>query len=97
MRPFAQLAMEMLRMAVPGLRAVIAGKWQTWDELTIAYPNPTTKKDLLRLWDETTGELQSWWAQIPGNRFHEKIPSLAGQYEGPPLECPGILIYTLFN
>lgn len=99
MRSFAELAMEMLRMAAPGLRAMITGKWQTWKELTIAYPIPNTKKDLLRLWDEAATEIHLWWTRIPGERFHERITTLAGQYEGPAQECPVSLsiLYLIDN
>jgi uncharacterized damage-inducible protein DinB len=86
MRPFSQLAMEMLRMAVAGLKAIISGKWQTWEELTIEHPMPKTKKDLLLSWDKTTSEMYYWWKRIPKERFQEKVISLAGQYEGPSRE-----------
>jgi uncharacterized damage-inducible protein DinB len=99
MRPFAELAMEMVRMAVPGLRAVIGGKWQAWEELTAAYPMPKTKADLLRLWDKTTDDMRSWWVRIPAERFKEKIAALAGQYEGPSQEYPvySCILYLIDN
>jgi len=99
MRPFAELAMEMLRMAVPGLKAMITGKWQTWEELTISHPMPNTKNDILRKWDEVTEEIHWWWNQIPEDRFHEQITSLSGQYEGPTHTCPVFLsiLYLIDN
>lgn len=29
---FAELAMEILRMAAPGLQAMVTGKWKTWED-----------------------------------------------------------------
>jgi uncharacterized damage-inducible protein DinB len=36
----------------------------------------------LRLWDESTGEIDEFWARIPAQRFQETITSF-GQYTGP--------------
>lgn len=91
MRPFAELTIELVRMAVPGLRAVINDRWQTWEELIVEYPTPETKHDLLYVWDNITLELNSWRAR-PADRFHQRITSLAGQYEGPKGKKPAFLI-----
>jgi uncharacterized damage-inducible protein DinB len=88
MRPFAVMAMEVLRMAAQGLRSAITGKWHTWEELETMYPMPETKTELLRLWDEATVEINYWWERIPVECFAANITMLAGQYEGPPVECP---------
>lgn len=82
MRPFAELAMEMVRMGAPGIRGVVVGQWQTWDEVTKAYPTPKTKEELLNLWDRATEQMNSLWPHIPQARFQE-IDKVFGQYEGP--------------
>jgi uncharacterized damage-inducible protein DinB len=67
MRPFAELAMEMIAMATPGIRGVVTGEWTPFKEDN----PPTTKQQLLELWDRTTAELNELWPQIPGHRFQE--------------------------
>src|SRR5687768_9957452 len=47
MRPFSALVMEMLAMAVPGLKGLLTGKWENWSENNA----PSTKEELLTLWD----------------------------------------------
>ncbi len=81
MRPFSELAMEMLRMGAPGIRGVISRKWQTWEELAIDYPEPTKRSELLRLWDEATDQINTLWPQITADRFQE-VDKFFGQYEG---------------
>ncbi len=87
MRPFAALAMEMQGMAVPGIQGVISGVWETSPEI-FNRPAPPTKKELLKLWDETTEEINKLWPQIPPQRFQE-IDVAFGQYKAP-------LYYTIF-
>lgn len=85
MRPFAHLAMEMIRMAGPGLNGIVSRKWEHFDDKKGA---PTTKEGLLKLWDETTEEINTLWPQIEPGRFHE-IDVAFGQWEGP-------IYWTLF-
>ena len=49
MRSFGALAMEMVGMAVPMVRGMVAGEWSAF-----ASPDPRPKKEVLRLWDEST-------------------------------------------
>jgi uncharacterized damage-inducible protein DinB len=81
MRSFAELAMEMVRMGAPGVRGVVVGKWQTWDEVAKSYPTPSTKDELLALWDRATEQINSLWPHIPAERFQE-MDKFFGQYEG---------------
>jgi uncharacterized damage-inducible protein DinB len=81
MRPFAILVMEMLGMAVPGVKGVITGQWDnaaTSGGLSV----PPTKKALLELWDETTEKINELWPQIPAHRFQE-VDLAFGLYEAP--------------
>lgn len=88
MRPFGALAMEMLGMAVPMLRGVVTGKWEYSGS-----PEALPKQEVLRLWDETTRQMDELWSQIPAGRLHETMKAF-GQYEGPVHD---LLLYVIDN
>jgi uncharacterized damage-inducible protein DinB len=88
MRPFSALAIEFIGMAVPSLRGVITGEWSTGDKV-----EARTKADLLRLWDETTAEINALWPKIPTQRFQE-IDTAFGQWKMPMY---GLLLYVIDN
>lgn len=79
MRTFAELALEMINMAGPGVKGVATGSWEKFEADS---PNPKTKEELLKAWDNTTSEIDSYWPQIPAGRFQEMDVAF-GQYEGP--------------
>jgi uncharacterized damage-inducible protein DinB len=81
MRPFAELAMEMIRMGAPGIRGVVTGKWPTFEEVERDFQTPNTRSELLRLWDESTEEINTLWPQISPGRFQEE-DAVFGQYKG---------------
>jgi uncharacterized damage-inducible protein DinB len=83
MRPFAELAWEFIRMAVPIVDGVATGKWEQWSEHKGA--KPTTKIALLRLWDVQTAALDEKFPQIPSYRFHE-VDVAFGQWESSGLK-----------
>jgi uncharacterized damage-inducible protein DinB len=76
MRPFGAFALELLSMAVPMVRGAISGDWSASSSR-----EPRPKKEILRLWDESTTELNALWPQIPARRFHETLTAF-GQYPG---------------
>lgn len=78
MRPFADLVLEMIGMAVPTLTGVATGKWTFGGDGA----KPTSRAELLRRWDETTAEIDRLWPTIPAHRFQE-IDKAFGQWEGP--------------
>jgi uncharacterized damage-inducible protein DinB len=82
MRPFAELAMEMVRMGAPGIRGVVIGHWQNAEEVEKSYPTPYTREQLLTLWDRSTEQINSLWPHIPAHRFQE-VDKVFDQYEGP--------------
>ena len=88
MRPFGELAMEMLGMAEPTVRGVVTKKW---DQYSAA--KATTKAELLRQWDESTKQLDQLFPQIPAEHFKDTITAF-GQYTMPVNE---ILLYTIDN
>lgn len=82
MRPFADLAMEMVRMGAPGVRGVVVGKYQTWQEVEKSYKTPTTKEELLNAWDRSCEQIKSLWPHIKPERFPQ-IEKAFDTWEGP--------------
>jgi uncharacterized damage-inducible protein DinB len=87
MRPFGELAIEMLGMAVPMLEGVVTDKWN-W-----SMPQITTKSDLLDQWDNATEQLNELWKQIPAAKFNTKMTAF-GQYTGIAHD---LLLYVIDN
>jgi uncharacterized damage-inducible protein DinB len=81
MRPFAQLVVEMLTMSAPGIRGVVERAWPGYSDVENRF-KPTTKQELLRLWDNATREINDFWPKISEERFREN-DKFFGQYEGP--------------
>jgi len=79
MRPFSELALEMVNMAGPGIRGIATNKWEKFEESD--RPAPKTKEEILGLWDETTEQINVYWPQIPPHRFQEVMTAF-GQWEG---------------
>lgn len=79
MRPFAEMAWEFIRMAVPIVDGVASGKWEECKET-----KPTTKSEILRLWDQQTKEIDEKFAAIPPHRFSE-VDKAFGQWESTGL------------
>ena len=84
MRPFSQLAEEMIDMAAPGIRGFVTGDWQnadTPDEVG-GQPMNHTKEGVLQRWDAVTAAIDEGWARIPAEHFHDVVVAF-GQYEQP--------------
>jgi uncharacterized damage-inducible protein DinB len=78
MRPFSEMAWEFIRMAVPIVDGVATGKWEEFNK----GEKPTTKSEILRLWDEQTAALDKRFPEIPPHRFYE-VDKAFGQWEMP--------------
>ena len=78
MRPFSELAMEFIRMAGPGVKGIQSREWKKFNDDT---KMPTTKAELLELWDETTEIINETFAKIEPERFQETDVAF-GQWEG---------------
>ncbi|WP_417599916.1 DinB family protein [Owenweeksia hongkongensis] len=78
MRTFAQLTMELLAIAAPGIREIATGNSEKLDE---HFDHKNSKANILKKWDEDTEEINKYWAQLPVERFQEHL-KLFGQYEG---------------
>ena len=79
MRPFSKLALELLAIAGPALKAIVNGSENTFDEEAF---QPTTKAEILSKWDEQTEVINEYFSQISEERFQETF-NLFGQYEFP--------------
>jgi uncharacterized damage-inducible protein DinB len=90
MRPFSELVMEFLQMAVPTVRGVVTKEWAGFGDGSEA---PKTKADLLRLWDQSTEEIDRLWPRITTERFQENELAF-GQYEGP---VHWLILYVIDN
>lgn len=80
MRPFAEMAWEFIRMAVPIVDGVATGEWKEWNDFKGT--KPTTKNELLSLWDKQTTELNEKFPKIPPHRFNEEDVAF-GQWKNP--------------
>ena len=88
MRPFGTMAMEFLTMGVPMVRGIVTTEWQRYEP-----PAPTSKDEVLRLWDEATAQLDELWRQIPAERFQETM-SAFNQWPGKVYD---LLMYAIDN
>ncbi len=80
MRPFSDLALEMINMAGPGSKGIATNEWEKFEDT--GRPAPKTKDELLQFWDETTEQINTYWPQIPAYHFQEVVKAF-GQWEGP--------------
>lgn len=78
MRPFADMVVELLAIAAPGIKEIVTGKTTTFNE-KIDHGNK--KARLLELWDKTTEDINTYWPQIKPEQFQKPIKSF-GQFEG---------------
>ena len=88
MRPFGELATEMLGMAEPTVRGMVTNQWTEF-----ASGKAKTKAEILKQWDESTKNIDQLFPQIPAAPFHEVVTAF-GQYTMPGHE---ILLYTIDN
>lgn len=73
MRPFAEMAKELIDIAGPGVEGVATGNWGTsgeWDH-SMEKAGIKSKKDLLDKWDEVTERIKQFWPQIQPERYQE--------------------------
>ena len=78
MRTFAEMCMELLGIAGPGIRELATGKQA---ELNEKIDHGNKKEVILRHWDETTDIIDTYWKDIPKKRFHDKVKAF-GQFDG---------------
>jgi uncharacterized damage-inducible protein DinB len=88
MRPFGAMTLELLSMAEPMVRGIVTGEW---DQSLTREERP--RKELLRLWDESTTKIDALWPKIPLERFQQTMTAF-GQYPGRVHE---LLFYVIDN
>lgn len=88
MRTFGEQALEIATMGVPMLRGIVSGEWSASSSR-----EPRPKQEILRLWDESTGELDTLWRQIPPQRFQETETAF-GQYTDT---LHNLILYVIDN
>ena len=88
MRPFADLALEMIGMGVPSVVGLYSGKWDKYTPQTAK-----TKGELLQLWDEQTTQLDEQFPKITPAQFSETHLAF-GQWQMPGI---GLLLYVIDN
>jgi len=93
MRSFGELAVEIVRMAVPSLHGAATGEWKSMEEMFGGRPAPTSRAALLAEWDETTAEIDRLWPTIPAERFQAHDVAF-GQWPGP---IHALLLYVIDN
>lgn len=81
MRPFADMVKELLAIAEPGLKELVSGEKQEFDE----HRDYGKKKiELLNHWDADTEKINALWKELSADRFSETVV-LFGNYEFPVL------------
>ncbi|MBO9728758.1 MAG: damage-inducible protein DinB [Chitinophaga sp.] len=96
MRPFSVLAMEVLGIASAGVHGFATnGEWKTMAELLehTGATNPTTKEELLQLWDIVTEQIDDYWPRIASEDFQRPMKAF-GRYEGTVIS---LLLYFIDN
>jgi uncharacterized damage-inducible protein DinB len=88
MRPFGELALEMLSMSVPMIRGVVTGDWNSPRDRA-ARP----KQDVLRSWDAATAELNDLWPRIRSEQFAETLTAF-GTYTD---RLHALILYVVDN
>lgn len=90
MRPFAEMVMELLAIASPGLKEIVTGEMA---ELNEHFDHANSKAYLLKLWDETTESINDMWTKVSISEWR-KVTKAFGQYEGPNI---GHVFYFIDN
>jgi len=78
MRTFAEITMELLGIAVPGLNEIVT---RDSKELNEHFEHGNKKENILARWDEDTQKIDELWARIALEDFQEEV-NLFGQYKG---------------
>ena len=88
MRPFSTMAFELIGIAAPMIRGLATGEWEQPERQA-----PATRAELLRLWDESTAQLDTFWGQLAPERFQE-MDKAFGQWPGRVYD---LILYAIDN
>lgn len=90
MRTFADMTMELLGIAAPGLREILSTESE---KLVEKFDHKNNKANILARWDEATAELDQLWPNFTMERFQQEA-TLFGQYHGTGI---GHVLYFIDN
>ena len=90
MRCFADMVMELLAIAGPGVMEIVNGSQATLNE---HFEHQNQKALLLEKWDESTEILNAYVPKILKDQFHNPIKAF-GQYDGTVLST---ILYYIDN
>lgn len=84
MRPFSEMAVELITIAAAGMQGLVTRTWQSAGELFhhSEAPKPATKDEILGRWDQVTEQINALWPQVAPGRWQEADLAF-GMYEGP--------------
>jgi hypothetical protein len=85
MKPFSELAWEVISMSIPAVTGITTGHWQPTGSFSRSWHHsmkPLNKTELLALWDKTTAEINRLWDAMPEGRLLEK-QTVFGLGSGP--------------
>jgi len=77
MRTFGEMVNELLAIASPMMQGLATGDWEAYSPEGVS-----SKEELLRLWDESTQEINDFWSGLPADGFDRTVTAF-GQYTGP--------------
>jgi len=82
MRTFALLAMEIIDLTGPGIKGLATGDWGSGNLPHLSGEGlPKNKEELLTIWDETTKRLETYFPQIPVEKYDDAVKAF-GMYDG---------------
>ncbi|MEQ8219917.1 MAG: DinB family protein [Arenibacter sp.] len=90
MRTFAEMVMELLGIAGPGIKEIATGKSAPLNE---HMEHGNKKERLLELWDKASAEINTYWSQIKEEQFQQNI-KIFGQYDGTVMSS---ILYFIDN
>lgn len=88
MRPFGNIAVEILSLAVPTVRGGVNDDWGT-----VSHDWEVPKSELLEKWDEATRGIDELWPQIRPERFQEDVVAF-GTYPSTYIDS---VLYVIDN
>lgn len=88
MRPFGEMALEIILMGVPMMQGLVSGEWSYTPD-----KGERPKEEVLRRWDECTEQLDELWSQLPAERFQETTTAF-GQYTDT---MHNLILYVIDN
>jgi len=77
MRTFAEMVMELIGIAAPGLQEIVSGNP---GELVEHFEHGNKKANILKEWDKATEQINRLFPQIASDRYHDMV-MLFGKYE----------------